>query len=352
MKTILVTGGAGFIGSHTSLSLIEKGYKVIILDSLINSSFESIKKIQSLSTQIKTNKVDPYSLIEFVQGDIRDSHIIKNIFEKAYNSNNQIDAVIHFAGLKSVHDSINNPINYWENNVLGSINLIKIMEEYKCFRLIFSSSATIYSGENSGLLDENSKVHPNNPYGQTKLAVENMLKDLTINTKSAWEIICLRYFNPIGAHSKGMLGESPKAFSTNIFPIINKVAIGQMDVLEIYGGNYPTQDGTGVRDYIHVEDLADGHIASLEHILDSKCKFSVINLGTGIGTSVLELIKVFEKVNKCKIPYIVSDRREGDLPSVIADNKLAIKLLKWKPKYDLKDMCRDGWNWQKNNSLK
>ena len=345
MKTILVTGGTGFIGSHTCVSLLEKGYKLIILDSLINSSLDCINRIH----KIVNNKKYKDNLLSFTKGDLRNIIDIEEVFKKANILNSPIYAVIHFAGLKSISDSINNPIDYWDNNVLGSINLVKVMEKYKCYNLIFSSSATIYEHSKSEIFSEESKVNPSNPYGQTKLSIEKMLKDLSLNSSSNWRIACLRYFNPIGAHPSGILGESPNGYSKNIFPIINKVAIGLLKEMQIYGNNYPTTDGTGIRDYIHVVDLAEGHIAALNYIKSFNSKFIVINLGTGKGTSVLELIRVFEKVNKCSVPYVFTERREGDLPSVIADNQLAIKLLNWKPIMTLDDMCRDGWNWQNNN---
>ena len=347
MKTILVTGGAGFIGSHTCISLLEKGYKVIIFDSLINSSIDSIERIRILFNQKEDLEND--NLIDFIQGDLRNLTSIEEVFKKSEILNNPIQAVLHFAGLKSISDSIYNPIDYWENNVKGTINLIKVMERFNCNKLIFSSSASIYASDVCEIFSEKSKVNPCNPYGQTKLAIEKMLEDLCIKNSSNWRVACLRYFNPIGAHSSGILGESPNGHSKNIFPLIGKVAIGCLKQIEIYGNNYPTRDGTGIRDYIHVVDLAEGHIAALDYITEFNKKFIVINLGTGKGTSVLELIKVFEKVNKCSIPYVFTERREGDLPSVIADNKLAINLLNWKPRNNLDDMCRDGWKWQKKN---
>tara|TARA_B100000212_G_scaffold341705_1_gene325708 strand:+ start:308 stop:1360 length:1053 start_codon:yes stop_codon:yes gene_type:complete len=347
MKTILVTGGTGFIGSHTCISLLEKGYRVIVFDSLINSSLECINRIKKI-IRIDREKDKENSLI-FIKGDLREINSIEEVFKKAEILNFQIEAVIHFAGLKSVSDSIKNPIDYWDNNLKGTINLVKIMDKYKCNKLIFSSSATIYASNSCEIYSEESKVNPNNPYGQTKLSIEKMLKDLCLRDSSYWKIACLRYFNPIGAHPSGIIGESPVGYSTNIFPIINKVASGILKKIEIFGNNYPTKDGTGIRDYIHVVDLAEGHIAALNYIREFEAKFIVINLGTGIGTTVLELIKVYEKVNKCKIPYVFTNRREGDLASVIANNKLAIKLLNWKPRNNLYDMCRDGWNWQKNN---
>ena len=345
MKTILVTGGTGFIGSHTCISLLEKDYKVIIFDSLINSSLNCIDKINKI---ININN-DKDNALHFIKGDLRDINSIEEVFKKAEISNSPIDAVLHFAGLKSVCDSINNPLDYWDNNLKGSINLVKSMEKYNCTKLIFSSSASIYSSNEFEKYSESSTLNPNNPYGQTKLSIERMLKDLCLKNSSNWKIVCLRYFNPIGAHSSGNLRESPIGYSTNIFPIINKVALGILENVEIFGNDYQTKDGTGIRDYIHVVDLAEGHIAALNYISEFNSKFIVINLGTGIGTSVLELIKVYEKVNKCTIPYIFAKRREGDLASIIADNKLALKLLNWKPINNLEDMCRDGWNSQKNH---
>ena len=346
MKTILVTGGTGFIGSHTCIPLLERGDNIIILDSLINSSFETIENIKKI---IKLNKNNQIGTIDFVRGDIRDSSVIDNIFIRANKSGNKIDAVIHFAGLKSVSDSIEHPLHYWENNVLGSINLLNVMHKHKCNCLIFSSSATIYGMDSPEILNESCKLNPINPYGQTKLAIEKFLKDLSVSNTSKWRIACLRYFNPIGAHHSGIIGENHNKKTQNIFPIINQVAIGIKRKLEIFGNNYPTKDGTGIRDYIHVEDLAEGHIAALDYISSFEKKILFANLGTGIGTSVLELIKVFEEVNQCYVPYSFKEKRKGDLPVVIADNNLSIKILKWRPKKNLRDMCRDGWNWQKKN---
>ena len=343
MKTILATGGTGYIGSHTCLELLKRGYKVIILDSLVNSSEKVISKINSLFNDKKVN-----NNLTFVKGDINDEKLLDHIFNLAKEKYEPISCIMHFAGLKSVSESLSNPLQYWHNNVGGSIILFKLMEKFECRTVIFSSSATIYQINEDKLINESSPINPINPYGQTKLAIERLLKDL-FDKGDDWRIANLRYFNPIGAHQSGLIGENPKGIKNNIFPILNGVAIGEIEKLKIYGKNWPTYDGTGIRDFIHVMDLAEGHIKALEYLENNEPQILNINIGTGKGTSVLGLIKIFENVNKVKINYEFTHRRKGDYGIVIADNSLAKSLLKWTPKRSLEDMCQDGWNWKKNN---
>ncbi len=348
MKTILLTGGTGFIGSHTCLELLEKNYQVILLDSLVNSSIKTLKRIEKISYLKGIN----YSgLLSFYQGDMKDESCLENIFEQAFLKGNPIEAVIHFAGLKSVSQSVKFPLEYWGNNLIGSINLLKVMNNNNCRNLIFSSSASIYGRNKKGLLNEKDKINPINPYSNTKFAIEILLNDLLESYPNSWKILNLRYFNPIGAHDSGMIGEEPKGMPNNIFPIILEVASKNISSLKIFGKDWPTKDGTGVRDYVHIMDIATGHASALEYLFSSEYEIVNLNLGTGKGTSVLDLIKSFEKENQVKIPYEFIDKREGDLPIVIADNKLVLDTLNWKPSRSIEQMCRDGWNWKKNLEL-
>ena len=342
MKRILVTGGAGFIGSHTVIELLELNYEIIIIDSYVNSS------IKTLNYYLENNKKK--SNIKIFNLDLRDLESIEEIFSIAEKEGKSIDAVIHFSGLKAVGESVSNPLIYWDCNVVGTLNLLKIMDKYRCYNLVFSSSATVYEESDSLLLDEQSKVKPKNPYGKTKLAVEEILTDLYNSNKTKWKIACLRYFNPIGAHPQGYLGEEPLNVPNNIFPIINKVALGQIKELKVFGNDWPTTDGTAIRDYIHVQDLAKGHIKTLDFLFKQNPQILKLNLGTGIGTSVLDLIKTFEEINKVKIPYIFTERRSGDSCHTVADNSQALEKLDWHPIYNLNDMCRDGWNWYSKGS--
>ena len=337
---ILVTGGAGFIGSHTCLSLLEKGYEVNVIDSFVNSKEESLQNVK----KIIENKNSAH--LKIIKGDIRDEKILNSIFIDSKKSKKPIEAVIHFAGLKSVNESINNSLKYWDANVGGTLNLLKVMKINNFRTIVFSSSAAIYGKNNKNPLREDATINPVNPYGRTKAAIEEILKDLNSYSSMSWRIANLRYFNPIGAHSTGLIGENPIGVPSNIFPYINQVAAGILDELSIFGNDWQTIDGTGVRDYIHVMDIAEGHISALEYLLKSEDTSLTINLGTGIGTSILELINTFEETNKVKIPFKFTHRREGDLGKVVADNSLAISLLKWMPKRDLKKMCSDGWKWQ------
>ena len=343
---ILVPGGAGFIGSHTCLALLEKGYEITVIDSYINSHKKSLQRVIDI---VKRNNRFKNISIDIEIADIRDEKVLEALFIRYKDLGNPIKAVIHFAGRKSVQESVLDPLLYWDVNVNGSINLLRVMDKHNCRTIVFSSSATIYGFSNSQPLKENSEIKPTNPYGRTKVAIEQILNDTYNNQTNKWKIANLRYFNPIGAHSTGMIGEAPIGIPNNIFPYITQVAAGTLDELTIFGQDWPTLDGTCIRDYIHVMDLAEGHIATLEYLNKFEKKIVNINLGTGIGTSVLELIHTFEKVNNIKISKNFASRRIGDSCEVIADNCLALSCLNWSPKRDLEKMCLDGWKWQTLN---
>ncbi len=348
MKKILVTGGCGFIGSNTSLALLEKGYELLIVDSLVNSYQIVIDKIKSLCFEKNPENTNNIKLINC---DLKDRNSLEKIFKESNTDGNKISAVLHFAGLKAVSDSLLDPLSYWSSNVLGTINLLNVMDKFECKTLVFSSSATIYGVNNSKEnLKESHYKKPLNPYGMTKETIEKILINLNSVEKNDWRIAILRYFNQIGAHTSGELGESPKNTPNNIMPIINSVASGEREYLNIFGNDWNTLDGTPIRDYIHVMDLADGHLKAMEHLFkSSKSSLVTVNLGTGIGKSVLQLIHVFEEVNNISIPYSFSSRRAGDIEYSVADNKKAKELLNWKPNKDIKDMCKDSWNWVSKN---
>ncbi|MEG1709414.1 MAG: UDP-glucose 4-epimerase GalE [Acinetobacter sp.] len=333
MSKILVTGGAGYIGSHTCVELLNTGHDVVVLDNLSNSSEESLKRVQILTSK----------KLDFVEGDILDQHILDHIF-----TTHKIDAVIHFAGLKAVGESQQIPLKYFENNISGSISLVKAMERAQVFKLVFSSSATVYDEMNISPLNEDMPTGmPNNNYGYTKLIVEQLLQKLSI-ADERWSIALLRYFNPVGAHKSGQIGEDPLGIPNNLMPFVTQVAIGRRAKLSIFGGDYDTVDGTGVRDYIHVVDLANAHLCALNHRLDTTgCRSW--NIGTGQGSSVLDVVKTFERVNQMPVAYHIEPRRAGDVATSFADNARAIAELDWQPKYSLEDMLADSWNWQKQN---
>ena len=346
MKQILVTGGTGFIGSHASIALLESGFKVLILDSCINSSpktIERIKRVVSIE-----NKNFQNNLI-FYKGDLCDVNFVESIFDNALKEGNQISFVMHFAGLKSVGDSNLMPIKYWNSNLVGTLNLLTIMDKFNCRNLIFSSSACVY-GNNQHLCKEDSNVNPKNPYGHTKAAIEKLLFDIYNSSPNNWRIACLRYFNPLGAHKSALIGEDPIGTPNNIFPLINKVATGSLENILIYGNDYDTKDGTGIRDYIHVMDLAIGHLKTMEYLIRKNPQYLILNIGTGKGTSVLELIRTYEKINNVKISFSFTKRRKGDLPLTIADNSLMKSILDWEPKISLEEMCKDGLSWELNKN--
>ena len=346
MKSIFVTGGAGFIGSHTCLLLLEKGYVVFILDKFINSSAESLIRISRI---LKGKGIESKGKIHLINGDTKNPSDIEKVFQLSFKLKKNIEFVIHFAGLKSVCDSLINPSNYWDNNVNGTINLLKIMDKYNCKNIVFSSSATVYRVQSKKLLSENDICEPINPYGNTKLTIEKILKDIYESQPSQWRIASLRYFNPVGAHESGLLGENPLGKPNNIFPQITKVAIGKLKELKIFGSDWQTPDGTAIRDYIHVIDLAEAHLSVLDYLLKEKPQILTLNIGTGNGTSVLEFIRSFEEVNNVKVPFIICKRRLGDCEFVVADNSLAKSILNWIPRRNIIDVCRDGWNWQLKN---
>ena len=333
MAKILVTGGAGYIGSHTCIQLLSAGHDVVVLDNLSNSSVESLARVQALAAK----------KLDFVEGDILDQQILDQIFQ-----HHSIDAVIHFAGLKAVGESQKEPLNYFENNISGSISLVKAMERAQVFKLVFSSSATVYDEANISPLNETMPTGmPSNNYGYTKLIVEQLLEKLSA-ADERWSIALLRYFNPVGAHQSGQMGEDPQGIPNNLMPYVTQVAVGRRDKLSIFGNDYDTVDGTGVRDYIHVVDLANAHLCALNHRLKTQgCR--AWNIGTGNGISVKQIRDTFEKVNGVEIPFEYVPRREGDVATSFADNARAVAELDWQPQYGLEDMLKDSWIWQKQN---
>ena len=342
-KTILITGGCGYIGSHTCYVLLKNGFDVIVIDSLQNSSKTSLDNVLKI---LKNEGIDSANKLKFFHGDIRDPNFISEVFSAA---NQIISGVIHFAGLKAVGESNKKPLDYWDVNVCGAVNLLKVMKNFNCSNFVFSSSASVYGNSDNKNFSEESEINPINPYGNTKATVEKILSNLFDSDKTSWNIICLRYFNPIGAHCSGLIGEDPRNYPNNLFPFITQVAVGRKKELKIFGKDWPTKDGTCIRDYIHVMDLAEGHLAAIKYLFENECKIEFLNLGTGIGTSVLELMNTFEKVNRCQIPHLISQRREGDKDVLIARNDRAKKILDWHPHRTIEDACKDGWKWQKNN---
>ncbi len=333
MKTILVTGGAGYIGSHTTLQLLERDVQVIVLDNLVNASAESLRRVESITGKSVT----------FIQGDIRDYPVLDDIF-----SQHNIDAVIHFAGLKAVGESVEKPLDYYENNVYGTLTLCKAMSQHNVKNLVFSSSATVYGDPVALPLHEKMATgEPTNPYGMSKLMVEHVLTDL-YQSDNQWNIVILRYFNPVGAHSSGQIGEDPNGIPNNLMPYISQVATGKLAQLSVFGDDYDTVDGTGVRDYIHVEDLANGHLKALDRIA-LNMGLDKYNLGTGQGYSVLEMVKAFENASGQTINYKLAPRRSGDVAACYADPTLAAQELNWNAEKGLDDMCKDIWNWQSQN---
>lgn len=327
---ILVTGGAGYIGSHTAVTLLQAGYDIVIVDDFHNAKPESLERIRLLAGRE----------FAFYEADIRNAEAMRRLFAQE-----RIAAVIHFAGWKAVGESVKKPLEYYENNVGGTITLLRAMREAGCKKLVFSSSATVYGMNNPVPYREEYPTSAVNPYGSTKVMIERILEDLCASDE-AWSVANLRYFNPIGAHESGLLGEDPNDIPNNLFPYIMQVAAGILPKLSVFGNDYDTPDGTGVRDYIHVVDLAEGHIAALEHALKVP-GVQAVNLGTGSGTSVLELVRAFEQASGKKIPYVIAGRRPGDIASCYADTKKAETLYGWRAKRDIKRMCEDGWNYAK-----
>lgn len=333
MQNILITGGAGFIGSHTILELLNDGYGVVVIDNFCNSSNESLKRVEKLTGK----------QVKLYVGDICDADILDKIFKE-----NDIDAVIHFAGLKAVGESVSLPLKYYQNNVGGTLTLLESMKRAGVKKLIFSSSATVYGTPERLPLTEDCRLSTTNPYGTSKLMIENILRDLYVAEKD-WNLILLRYFNPVGAHESGEIGEDPKGIPNNLMPYVAQVASGKLEKIRVFGNDYPTPDGTGVRDYIHVVDLALGHLAALKGCKESGVH--VYNLGTGVGYSVLDMIKAFEKACGKKLPYEIVGRRPGDVAACYASSEKAEKELGWKVQRGLEEMCASQWKWQCKNPL-
>ena len=333
MATILVTGGCGYIGSHTVLELLNKNYDVVVVDNFSNSSFESLKRVQEL-----TGKT-----VAFYEADIRDEKKMESIF-----ASHKIDAVIHFAAFKAVGESCKLPLKYYENNISGTVALLQVMNRVGVKKIIFSSSATVYGDPEKLPLDENCRLSTTNPYGSTKLMMENIMQDVQ-KADNEWNIILLRYFNPVGAHESGRIGEDPKGIPNNLMPYVAQVASGKLQCINVFGNDYDTPDGTGVRDYIHVVDLALGHIAAIENCNQSGVH--IYNLGTGHGYSVLDMIHAFEKACGKKLPYKICERRSGDIAACYACPDKAKKDLKWEAKFGIEEMCASQWKWQSGNPM-
>lgn len=330
---ILLTGGAGFIGSHTIVELFNAGHDVVVVDNLCNSKEEALRRVEQI-----TGKAVP-----FYKADVRDRQAMERVFTE-----NQFDAVIHFAGLKAVGESVAKPLEYYENNMGATFVLMDVMRTHGCKNIIFSSSATVYGDPAIiPITEECPKGHCTNPYGQTKSMLEEVMRDVQ-KADPEWNVVLLRYFNPIGAHESGLIGENPNGIPNNLMPYITQTAIGMRKELGVFGNDYPTPDGTGVRDYIHVTDLATGHVAALQAI-ERKCGLAIYNLGTGHGYSVLDVVKAFEKANGLKVPYSIKPRRAGDIATCYCDPEKAKQELGWEAKFGIEDMCRDSWRFQKNN---
>ena len=332
MSTILVTGGAGYIGSHTVVELLNAGHQVVIVDNLCNSSAKVLDRIEALAGKN----------FSFVQADVRDSAALDRIFAE-----HRIDGVIHFAGLKAVGESVAQPLRYFDNNIGSTLALLQAMDRANVRRIVFSSSATVYGDPDQVPITESSRLQVTNPYGRTKLICEDILRDLQVSDPR-WQVAILRYFNPVGAHISGTIGENPSGTPNNLMPFITQVAVGQREFLSIFGKDYPTFDGTGVRDYIHVVDLAQGHLAALNYLQEQQTSITV-NLGTGRGVSVQELADTFARVTGVPLPYRFVDRRPGDVAACYADTRLAQKALGWQAQLGVERMCLDAWRWQSNN---
>ena len=333
--TVLVTGGAGYIGSHTCVELLEKGFDVVIIDNLVNSSAKAVERIEQITGKS----------VSFYQEDVRNRAALDRIFEK-----HDINCAIHFAGLKAVGESVAMPLEYYDNNLFSTVRLCEAMRDHGVKNIVFSSSATVYSGDNEMPLKESSRTGMcTNPYGWTKYMSEQILRD-TAKAVEDWSVVLLRYFNPIGAHKSGRIGEDPRGIPNNLMPFIAQVAVGRRDPLNVFGNDYDTPDGTGVRDYIHVVDLARGHVAAIDYMQNHRGE-NVFNLGTGTGYSVLDMVKTFARVNGVPIPYEIAPRRPGDLATVYSSPDKSAELLGWKAEYNLEDMCRDTWNWQSHNPM-
>lgn len=329
---VLVTGGAGYIGSHTSISLIEAGYEVVVFDNLCNSSKESLARVAKIVGKE----------IPFVEGDIRSESDLQSVFD-----NYDIESVIHFAGLKAVGESVEKPLYYYDNNISGTVTLAEVMQKNNCKKIVFSSSATVYGDPHSTPIKEDFPLSATNPYGRSKLFIEEILRDVFISDNS-WKVVLLRYFNPVGAHISGTIGEDPNGIPNNLMPFIAQTAVKKREHLSVFGDDYDTHDGTGVRDYIHVVDLADGHVKALDALKDISDVLTV-NLGTGNGYSVLDMVKAFEAASKQSVPYKIVERRSGDVAKCFADPSYAFETLGWRAQLGIERMCEDSWRWQSNN---
>ncbi|OCL91212.1 UDP-glucose 4-epimerase GalE [Aliarcobacter thereius] len=333
---ILITGGAGYIASHTLIELKKANFDFVVYDNFSNSSKEALKRVKKITgTKVK-----------FIKGDIRDKKALRKVFKKY-----KIDSVIHFAGLKAVGESVEKPLKYYDNNVLGTIKLLEVMKEFDCKKIVFSSSATVYGNPTTCPIDESFSIGATtNPYGTSKYMIERILEDLYISDNSFKPVI-LRYFNPVGAHESGLIGENPNGIPNNLMPYISQVAVGKLESLSVFGNDYPTSDGTGVRDYIHVVDLANAHVKAIIYLNSNNYLFenSKLNIGTGVGYSVLDMVKAFEKASGKKISYKIVDRRAGDIASCYANPKKAKDILNWEAKLNLEDMCKTSWKWQNKN---
>jgi len=329
---VLVTGGAGYIGSHTCISLIEAGYETVVFDNFCNSSRESIQRVEKIVGKT----------IPLVEGDIRSSSDLQKVFDMY-----TIDAVIHFAGLKAVGESVEQPLKYYDNNVNGTVVLCEVMKQNNCKSIVFSSSATVYGDPHTTPIKEDFPLSATNPYGRSKLMVEEILRDLYVSDNH-WKIILLRYFNPVGAHNSGTIGEDPNGTPNNLMPFIAQTAVGKRACLSVFGDDYDTHDGTGVRDYIHVVDLAEGHVKALDKI-ENFTEVMTINLGTGTGYSVKDMVKAFEKVSGKEVPFCIAPRRAGDIAKCYADPSYAKEVLGWEAKKNIEEMCEDSWRWQSQN---
>lgn len=365
MSKVLVTGGAGYIGSHTCIELLAVGYDLVVLDNLSNSSVESLRRVAGIAgVDLDCNGLRLRNVggsprfarddgkgnggrLVFVEGDIRDRDVLRSVFERY-----QIEAVIHFAGLKAVGESVEMPLRYYDNNVSGSVALFEVMAEFGCKRVVFSSSATVYGDPASVPIKEDFPLSTTNPYGASKLMVENILRDV-FASDSDWSIGLLRYFNPVGAHESGLIGEDPNGIPNNLMPFVSQVAVGLREKLSVFGDDYVTVDGTGVRDYIHVVDLAKGHVAALRYLSppypEGHKGLVTVNLGTGRGYSVLEMVKAFEKASGIAVPYEIAARRPGDVAQCYADPSYAFETLGWKAELGIDRMCEDSWRWQSKN---
>jgi len=329
---VLVTGGAGYIGSHTCIELSKAGYDFVVYDNLCNASKESLSRVEKIIGKE----------VKFVEGDIRDRDALQTVFDTY-----EIDSVIHFAGLKAVGESVEKPLSYYDNNVSGTVVLCEVMQKNNCKKIVFSSSATVYGDPHTTPIKEDFPLSATNPYGRSKLFIEEILRDLFVSD-SEWKIVLLRYFNPVGAHKSGTIGEDPNGIPNNLMPFIAQTAVGKREQLSVFGDDYDTDDGSGVRDYIHVVDLADGHVKALNKIAELDGVLTV-NLGTGRGYSVLDMVKAFEKASGKKVPYIIAPRRAGDIAKCFADPSYAKESLGWEAIRGVDEMCEDTWRWQSNN---